>query len=231
MKYKVKIKAIHPAIQAASEKFPAQCFLGVSMSNPFFHGKHLAKTLKWIDDNFQECLIVIADHLHRFNEYTFSGKNGADAEEDCEQMGNEIHERIKSLTSSLSPNKFTITHWLPLTQSNEFTEDSKIINSYFNNNDKFKQSIRNSCKDFIAKQKSRGYHIFINEDDAIHKSQNYLLEEMAVFSDLIRKGYQVQVYPGTQLAVLKELADNKFPDINSPLKNGIYIDLTVKKIR
>jgi tRNA-dependent cyclodipeptide synthase len=231
MKYKIKIRDIHPLSLSATKKFPDKCFLGVSMSNPFFHGKHLAKTLKWVDDNFQECLIVIADHLHRFNEYTFKGKNGTDAENECSQMGNEIHDRIKSLTTSLSPNKFTITHWLPLTQTNQFLEDLKTINLYFDNNEDFKKSVLKSCKEFIDKQINRGYHIFVKEDDAINKSKNYLLEEMAVFSNLVREGYQVQVYPGTQLMVLKELSDNKFPDINSPLKNGIYIDLTVKKIR
>ena len=54
---------------------------------------------------------------------------------------------------------------------------------------------------------------------------------MAVFSVLIEQGYRVQVYPGTQLKILKDLANNKFPNLDNNLTQGIYIDLSVKKIR
>jgi tRNA-dependent cyclodipeptide synthase len=231
MKYKIKVKDIQPSTYSAIDKFPDKCFLGVSLSNPFFQGKHLERVLKWIDENFAECEIIIADHLHRFNEYTFNGKNGKEAETECIEMGKQIHERIKFLTQSLQSKKFKINHWLSFINTKEFDVLSKNINDNFSNNDAFKECILKSCEEFIEKQLGRGYHIFVTKDEAINKSKDYLLEEMAVFSILINRGFTVQIYPGTQLKVLKQLANKKFPTIDNNLSRGIYIDLSVKKIR
>lgn len=231
MKYKIKIKEIQPLSFSASKKFPAKCFLGVSLSNPFFQGKHLERVLKWIDENFAECQIVIADHLHRFNEYTFNGKNGQEAESECKLMGEKIHDRIETLTKSFENSKFKINHWVAFTDTKEFEITSDKINRQFLHNSAFKNSVLKSCELFIDKQLGRGFHIFVTKDEAINKSKDYLLEEMAVFSMLINQGFTVQVYPGTQLKVLKELANNKLPGVESNLSQGIYVDLSVKKIR
>ena len=231
MKYKVKIKEVQPLIFSASEKLPQKCFLGVSLSNPFFQGKHLERVLNWINNNFSECHIVIADHLHRFNEYTFNNKNTSEAEVACKRLGDEIYNNILLLTNSFHNQKFKIYRWLNFTQTNDFILKSAQINNHFISDSEFRTSVLQSCEDFIDKQINRGYHIGITREDAVNKSKEYLLEEMAVFSLLIGMGYTVQVYPGTQLKVLKELANKKILGVDDNLSKGIYIDLSIKKIK
>lgn len=229
MRYKVKVRDIQPEIYSGENNLPRKCFLGISLSNPFFQGKHLPKVLKWIDNNFDECNIIIADHLHRFNEYIFNNKTDEDASKECVEMGKQIHENLKELIKQIQGTKFKIYHWLDYFKTQEFKEHLEKIILYFKSNPDFKNSVVNSSNQFIDKQLKRGYRIHVTREEAIKKSSEYILEEMAVFDILIQKDYLVQVYPGSQLNVLKEIANNKFPDFNTNLKNGIYIDLSIKK--
>lgn len=229
MKYRVKTKDIQPKKYKKQIRFPKKCFLGISLSNPFFHGIHLLEVLKWIDLNFDECKIVIADHLHRFNAYIFNGSDNEEANKECDKMGGDIHNKIQDLLGNFDASKFAIKHWLDLSEQKNAIDNHNNIRSYFESNKNFKMSVINSSKKFIAKQINRGYQIHIPEDEAVKKSTDYILEELAVFAMLIDQGYSVQVYPGKQLKVLKDIANNHFPHFNTSLKNGIYIDLSIKK--
>jgi tRNA-dependent cyclodipeptide synthase len=231
MKYKINIKDIQPEIYSLGKYLPRKCFLGISLSNPFFHGKHLSRILKWVDYNFEDCLIIIADHLHRFNEYIFTGSDSDTANRECSQMGESIHKSIEELIKQIGESKFKILHWLEFVNTPEFRINHEKINTYFNQDAKFKKSVLRSCELFIDKQLKKRYQIYVTREIAIKKSCEYILEELAVFSILIERGYFIQVYPGTQLEVLKEIANNSFPNLDSSLKKAIYIDLTIKKIR
>jgi len=230
--YKVKVKDIQPDIYSLDDNIPKVCFLGISMSNPFSHGKFMSLVLKWIDSKFDKCIILIADHLHRFNEYIFKGDTDGGGIE-CIRMGKEIHQRLQDVINKIdnTNTKFKIIHWLELLETNEFKINKEKIDSYFELDENFRKSVIKSCEVFIEKQRNKGYQIHVSQDIAVKRSCDYVLEELAVFSLLIDRGYTVQVYPGTQLQVLKDLANNSFSNLNTSLGKGIYIDLSIKKVR
>ncbi len=229
MKYKVKINDIAPNI---SKKliYSNNCYLGVSINNPFFWGDHIALLLQWIDKHFPQCQIVIGDYLHRFNEIMSNERNEKDAIKASLSIGDKMLERIHDELNKLPNNTFSIHRWQNYINEMGTVDKHHKILSLFDSHQDFQDGIRQSCYEFITRQIRKGKVLKVSEDEALNLSLQYLLEELAVFSTLIEKGYAVQVYPGTQLLILKQIARGEIAEIDTNLKKGIFLDLTVKKV-
>lgn len=230
MKYKVKINHIVPDL-AKEDIYRHKCYLGVSINNPFFWGEHLSLFLAWIEKRFPFCQIVIGDHLHRINEYILHGKEGEDAIQSGIEKGNQLEFRIKKALEALDQDKFYLKRWQPFYEDPNIREVKSFFEKKLETDPAFNEEIYRSCKDFLDRQIKNGRTPKIQYEAAVHLSSQYLLEEMAVFNYLIGEGYKVQVYPGTQLHILKELALGKFSSFSQNLNEGIYMDLTVKKVK
>ncbi len=61
-------------------------------------------------------------------------------------------------------------------------------------------------------------------DYHIQLSSYYLLEEAACFALLVKRGFQVFIYPGT-LTIFQELAEGRFPDAPDELKQLITVNI------
>ena len=219
-----------PAITIEQLSKYRKCYLGVSVNNPFFRDKHLGLLLRWISNHFDECIIIIGDYLHRINETILLGKFGEDAINASMLRGNQLHEIIEVSLTLLPHNKFKVYRWKDILDKHpDIFEEKKKLLSYFTTDEKFRNAIVQSSTEFIDRLSERGESLYLSKEEAIEQSKEYLIEEMAVFSKLIEKDYKVQVYPGTQLSVLKDFANKKFDNLDTNLNEGIYIDLTVKK--
>lgn len=232
MKYKIKKIESAPAITVKQLANYRKCYLGISVNNPFFRDQHLGLLLKWIANHFDECTILIGDYLHRINESILHGITGEEAIASSINRGDQIHEMLEIALSMLPDDKFKVYRWKEFLDSNpkSLTEKTKLT-ALFNTNKDFQKDILQSCTEFIDRLIARGERLYPTKVEAISQSKEYLIEEMAVFSVLIEQGYKVQVYPGTQLKILKDLANKKLSNIDTNLTQGIYIDLTVKKIK
>lgn len=230
MKYKIKRTGSAPDITIKQLAKYRKCYLGISINNPFFRDKHLGLLLKWIDNHFDECEILIGDYLHRINESILHGLVGNEAIASSMKRGDQIHEILDVALSILPGNKFKVYRWKEFLDANPDTIIEKNrLTELFESNKDLGDSIIHSCTEFINRLIERGESLFLPKEEAIIQSKEYLIEEMAVFSVLIGKGFIVQVYPGQQLKTLKDLANNIFKDVETNLTQGIYIDLTVKK--
>lgn len=232
MKYKIKKIESAPTISVNQLAEYRKCYLGISVNNPFFREQHLGLLLKWISNHFDECTIIIGDYLHRINESILHGTTGEEAIASSIIRGDQIELMLEVALSILPQNKFKVYRWKDfLDKYPKALSEKEKLTSIFNSNKIFQDDILQSCSEFIERLVTRGERLYLTKEEAINQSREYLLEEMAVFSVLIEQGYEVQVYPGTQLKILKDLANKKIPDINTNLTQGIYIDLTVKKIK
>ena len=228
-RYKIKIADIAPKLITDTKYSDKKCYLGISINNPFFWGKHVDLLLKWISDHFDSCLIIIGDHLHRLNEYILNGISGQEAIDAGLKLGDEALAIFSEQIKKYPKGKFEIHRWQTYHDDNKCQQEKLKLTKSCDSNYFFNKSIINSCTEFIDRHIDRGNNPKVTYEKAIQLSKEYLLEEMAVFSILIEQGYTVQVYPGSQLPVLKEFAEHKFEDIESNLRDGIYIDLFVKK--
>ncbi len=228
--YKIGIKDLAPKGEAKRIFQNEKCLLGVSVSNPLYQSpEKLEYLFKWLANNFDNVQIIIGDYLNRINENINFGKQGEEAVLKSLYIGELLHSQIEIELKKYPSGKFSIIHWKDFLDNNPKHKD--ILNTLQNHlltNPLFRESIETTAKTFIAKNIKKG-NIYLSENLALEKSIQYILEEMAVFSLFIEDGYILQVYPGTTLTILKELANNKHTDIDTNLCNGVYIDLTIKK--
>jgi len=172
----------------------------------------------------------MGDHLNRINEQIFKGIKEDEAIINSIKTGDDLIEKFEDELRAMSSQNITIHRWQQYYNDNNVNIiKSKFIN-LFNMHKRFREEIQTCSMKFIGRQVKNGNALKIEEEAAIMLSCEYLIEEMAVFDVLIARGYRVQVYPGNQLNILKQFARGDFCDIDTNLINGIYVDLTVKKV-
>ena len=186
--------------------------------------------LDWvIEQNYSECRIVIGDYLHRFNEYISFGKDIDEAEEKTQLLGRLVDDYFQTALKEYPKDRFSVFHWKDMTIKHpRFDTVHKRMLKEFQSNQKFQAAIESCSTSFVNKQVRKGW-LFLDPQKAIEKSNDYILEELTVFSLLIEDGYQTKIYLGTILEVLKKIALEQFPEFKTNLSEGIYIELKIKK--
>ena len=59
-------------------------------------------------------------------------------------------------------------------------------------------------------------------------SCQYILEEMALFTAVVSRGWTVDVYPGEELSVLIEIAEGRYTTVPEPLTKRKNVELKLK---
>lgn len=229
MKYKVKYLSITPKTEK-KDLYGCNFYLGTSLRNPFFWGNHMPLLCEWISTRFPVGIIVIGDYLDRFNQFIFAEKLSVDDSIRLSiESGIKLEKTIHKYVSQLENGNITIERWSKYYE-NEVVQNIKTnLFRQLNESPDFYSSVKQSAIGYL-KNKAIGNLSNILNDKNINFSIEYILEEMAVFSFLIELGYKVQLYPGTQLSVLKQIANKEIILNDSNLDQGIYVDLTVKKV-
>jgi tRNA-dependent cyclodipeptide synthase len=227
-KYKIKVAQVLPA-RAEGELFlHKKSVLGVSMSNPVFWRSSLGNLLQWMDGNFADNMILVGDYLHRLNERVANGNNEAQAIETALDLGDQFMARLQPFLQNFEQNRFVVQRWQPFHQDPDFWKEMELMERLYRDNASIRASIDSTAALFIWQKQDRTAFQMAKEE-AIRLSAQYLLEEMAVFSVLIDRGWDVVLYPGAQLPLLMEIATGRFKDVPISLHKGVYVELQVKK--
>ena len=73
----------------------------------------------------------------------------------------------------------------------------------------------------------RNKTLAVSGERALRLSCEYLLEEIAVFSALSEQGWQVELYPGSELVVLVYIARGKCLNVPQGLIKRISVELKI----
>ncbi|MCB0745098.1 MAG: tRNA-dependent cyclodipeptide synthase [Ignavibacteriae bacterium] len=226
-----KIKKVVPSFKKDEIRFRQRCYTGISISNPFFSGDLVVPFFKWILRNFKFCCIFIDDYFHKYNEMSFSGKSEAESLKIAKKRGVEIEEHINGVIKKTFDDayRFKIVKSSDLSKSDNFKRNKKIFSDLFNENSQFKSGINKSSSDYIKRQLKRGNHFLIDRTEVLQNCNNYLIDEIAIFTTICELGYTVEVYPGPELPVLVEIANGVYDNIPEALVNRINVELKLKK--
>jgi len=227
-KYKIVFQDIQPKIKK-HHIYSQQCYLGVSLNNAFFSGKHLGLLFRWLSKRFNNTQVIIGDHLNRYNELIFSTAVNMDqAINQSMAKGALIAKNVAKELDNYNISNIKTCHSFEFYSLTDFKFYYQKIKQEYTNNHAARISINKSARDYIFRN-------FPNEnnnkilEEKLKLYRLYILEELAIFCCLIMEGYKVQAYPGTQLDILKKTCNNEIIMDDIPLNKGIYIDLSVKK--
>jgi len=227
-KYRIRVEHITPSVPEETIYTHQKCILGVSMSNPVFWRSSLDTMFGWMEENFDHSLILVGDYLQRLNEQILNGDNADLAIQTALEKGNKFVQRTQQFLKNHSAEKFEIYRWKPLYDEPDFQRAKETLHMLYHSNPEVKASIQSTASLFVL-QKMEQNDFKVSKERAIQLSAEYLLEEMAVFSMLIDRGWKVVLYPGAQLPLLMEIASGKFRDVPNSLNKGIYVEMKIRK--
>jgi tRNA-dependent cyclodipeptide synthase len=206
-----------------------KCYIGISLDNPVFYEKSLLAILSWAVSRFDQCLIILGDSLRRYNEYIFNGLKESEAQKASYQVGDNYILQTKEIFSRFREPKVTLIRWQDCLQMEEFRKSIEILDRLYAGNNRFKASVQKDAFAFIKRQKRKNEKLAVTMEQAIEISSQYLLEEIAVFSALSERGWNVELYPGPELGVLVDVAKGNYADIPMGLKERINVQLSVSR--
>ncbi|MCJ7692088.1 MAG: tRNA-dependent cyclodipeptide synthase [Sedimentisphaerales bacterium] len=221
----VTIAKILPKIPEEQLYAYKQCYLGISLDNPVFDGDSLYALLLWITDKFEHCLVIVGDHLSRFNERILNDCDWETASKIAYDRGDEFIRKTEQLFQQFPDGKAQLTRWKTHLQTDHYKKAREIIDNLFISNDEFRASIEKDALSFVKRLTRRNHTLAVETAEAINLSSEYLIEEIAVFSSLSEQGWQVELYPGPELRVLVDVARGKYKDTPIGLKQRISVEL------
>ncbi len=204
-----------------------RCYLGISLENPVFDSRSLRAILCWASERFEGCLVIVGDHLRRFNERILNGLDGPEAAKAAEKIGDLFVVKTRGLFERFGEGKIRLTRWKEHLQSGEYGASSAIIAGLFASDGEFRASVEKDAVSFVRRQQRRNRSLAVGQAEAIELCCGYLLEEIAVFSALSERGWRVELYPGPELRVLTEVAKGKYAGVPRGLKERISVELKV----
>lgn len=223
----VKIAKIIPKIREEELFSYKQCYIGISLENPVFEGDLLYALLLWIANRFEQCLVIVGDHLCRFNEFILNGLGEDEAVSVANELGDSFILKTKGLFQQLPDGKIRLTRWKSHLETNEYKTSRTMLDHLFASDSGFRASVEKDAFAFVKRQMRRSRTLAVPTEEAIRLSCEYLLEEIAVFSALSEQGWQVELYPGPELRVLVDVAKGKYLRVPKGLKERISVELKV----
>ena len=224
---KVKIVKILPRVSRAQAYARKKCYLGISLENPLFEGDTLRAIVLWASAQFEQTLVIVGDYLCRFNERILSACDEKTAGLLALKRGDLFLSKTKELFNSLPEGKVILTRWKEHLQNEQFIRSKKILDEIFESDEEFRAAIEYDALSFVRRQRKHNLNLAVDMEQAIRLSSEYILEETAVFSSLSERGWSVELYPGSELKVLAEVAKGRFPAVPRGLKDRLSVELKI----
>jgi tRNA-dependent cyclodipeptide synthase len=220
---KISIQKICPNIPkeslAINEK---NSILGISIDNPATQGSKIEAIFNFLEKSgLPNINLLIGNSLYR---YTAIIKYGCD-----ESEGRDIGmEKCKNLISYYEENhsdhKLNILTTSEVEKNKKFNEYYAVIKKVFNENSNFNESISNFAKRFINYSLGKeNNNIFF-----YHCAVEYLIEELAIFSILHQKGFNILLYPGV-IQIIYDVIATGDPYISELFKDYFFVALRISR--
>jgi tRNA-dependent cyclodipeptide synthase len=184
------MSAIEYKLRARS-KWDWRCFdtvrMEISVGQPYHEGAKLALAMKWARENFSRVVIIIGDSPQRYNLMFRTGFAEANAERLARGAGDDWIARNRDLLDDIE-----ITRWNDWKADPAYLQNRVGISHLYQGNDEFRLSIHGAIQEFIERRA-------MGENDR-HRffglSEQYLLEETAVFATAYAELGGISAYPG-----------------------------------
>jgi tRNA-dependent cyclodipeptide synthase len=204
-----------------------RCYMGISLDNPGFEGKNLQALLLWVLGNFDKCLVVVGDHLCRFNEQIFNTSSYDEAAEAARRRGDSFMNKTRDFFEQIPAKRLVVTRWQQCLTSNEYKEAKVVIDELFASDAAFRASVERDAFSFVKRQTRRNQKPLVTTEEAIELSCRYLLEEITVFAALSAQGWEVELYPGPELGVLVDIAKGRYLHVPEALTRRVNVELAI----
>jgi tRNA-dependent cyclodipeptide synthase len=225
---KYTLRRAIPSLQKASVLGRQKISLGVSLDNEEFYGKNLNGILTWIENRYEECLIFVGDCLYAYTLQIFSPMDAVAVEQAVAKSAKTFRDQVIAFTSN-SKTRFKMVSLAELSHRPEFQTAKTLIEKLYEGNEQFHSSVKKTATDYIQR-KSKNGRLTMNSEKAVLLSVQYLLDEIAFYYMLVSDGWLLEVYPGSEIPVLREIIQGKIQNVPEILKQRVFLELRKEKL-
>ncbi len=196
-------------------------YLGMSMNNQMFRSVDtVCEMLQLISTYTNQCEILVGDFLHRYNEQIFEGYNEQEAINISQIKGKKLRGFFEEAIIKF-PIKYNFLYTGEFLMRPEFSIKLKRFKNLYNSHTRFHELINYTVNIFLRRQND----IKISLDKAKELCREYLFEELIIFEILAEKGLEVNIYPGNQLPLIKELVAGRLKGVSEILEKIQAIEI------
>ena len=215
---------IHPGTITEFNQF-TECMLGIDLGARNFRDGRLEACVDWISDNFDYCIVAIADTAHQYTLQLTKGMNPATAHEEALRMGETFVHRNRQLFEQYNSKcKFDFKLLSEFVESTVYKENNRSLQALLKNDSAFAQSVEAYAKAY-PRSLNLGSQIFNeleqSESRQLQLAISHLIEELTMYAFLKQERWPVLVYP-RNIAPLSAIVDGKHPDAPDALKTLVF---------
>ena|ERR1044072_263395 len=218
---RVRVSAIHPGRISLEDIPTTSAILGVSLANPTFAGPSLPPLLDWATLHFRHVIILLGDYLERHNIPSADPIVAADC---AMEKAKRLRSHIERCVSRFPRGRFTLESANDLMHKATFTTAYNCLLHHYDTNQLFQETVMADVNEYLDRKPRI---IGTTKEETIRRSVTYILEELALFSQLVDQGHRVQIYPGRHLRVFTSLATQQIVTPLAGLNQLICVDVQV----
>ncbi|MDT0267469.1 tRNA-dependent cyclodipeptide synthase [Streptomyces sp. DSM 44915] len=225
-RYKAEIASVSPDSSRNTFEQHETCFLGVSLENSNFTTAKLTSMVRWISRRFDRCVVLVGDSIHRLTLESTQGLPPDRARERALELGRSfvaaegtVFEEYRGSTD------FTFLNCGEVQAGERYAEFHSKLRTFFDEDVAFRSSVESFGH---AYHRKRADGLSGAEwEKRIRMSNDYFLEEFAIFACLKEQGLSVMVYPGS-FSTLSEIARGEHPGAPKELRDLVVVSLHLK---
>ena len=227
MSLKIKKLIFYPKRRGDAPIWQQGAYMPISVNNNRIANQDsLKEILELIFNNCDSFTAVLGGYLHRHNLQMLIGL----PEEQAKSKGLEIEESLIQHVSKVASelNKSKNIRFVPSSKFyhyNEFKPRFEELLSIYHVHKGFFRIMEDTVDSFLLRNIT---NLSISEIKSRELCKNYLLEEIVIFELLAKEGYKLNIYPGQQLPVIKEIVNGTLKGISTILESISLIEIKFK---
>jgi tRNA-dependent cyclodipeptide synthase len=199
-------------------------YMGISLDSSNHTGEGLAAMVDWINSqgHFEQFLVGLSDTLNTHNYAHDLRLSPRAAFTYAMQKGNKWLEENEAILESLEM-PFSLVRWAYWQEhfANDVADNQRVFEAAYRQDIKFREAVNADIARFL-KRKTQ------NPDaSAVATCGAYLIEELAVYSVILKSYPGTVIYPGKQLECMRYVREQKPAHLPASIGETGYIRLSI----
>jgi tRNA-dependent cyclodipeptide synthase len=198
----------------------------ISVGQSYCEDSKLLATVAWIQSNFSECFVDVADTLQRYNLIALNGLSPDEALSIATKNGVDWLARNENILNNLTI-PFTIRHWDSWLNHEDFSTIIIDIHQLYASNAAFRDKVNHDIIEFVRRRENDG--LITGPDIKIkfaEQSLRFVLEEIAVSIIMGREKPASVIYSAKELSSYNSIRTAQIKGAPYGLENYDYIRIT-----
>ncbi len=174
--------------------------------------------------HFKQFDVLVGDYLHRHNVQFLDGLPGSQAVHHAMADGKQIMTLIREILDANDCRDVRLISSYSFYNEVSFRSRIDRFKSMIAADPHFRSLLEFAIKVFLQRKAPA----LLDSKAGYEHSLAYQLEELAMFELLAERGYTVNVYPGSQLPVMKSFVTGELPGVSRELEQLTLVELKLR---